>query len=92
MQFYSEEKADTDTQMQRYYINYSSHDNDSMASGISYSSPGEERQLNRLVKMKEITEKINQELQTINEEEEQLKQFSEALIKLGNEIKTTVMS
>ena len=51
-----------------------------------------QRQLSRLVKMKEITEKINQELQTINEEEEQLKQFSEALIKLGNEIKTTVMS
>ena len=51
-----------------------------------------QRQLSRLVRMKEITEKINQELQTINEEEEQLKQFSEALIKLGNEIKTTVMS
>ena len=51
-----------------------------------------QRQLSRLVMMKEITEKINQELQTINEEEEQLKQFSEALIKLGNEIKTTVMS
>ena len=50
-----------------------------------------QRQLSRLVKMKEITEKINQELQTINEEEEQLKQFSEALIKLGNEIKTTII-
>ena len=50
-----------------------------------------QRQLRRLVKMKEITEKINQELQTINEEEEQLKQFSEALIKLGNEIKTTII-
>ena len=49
-----------------------------------------QRQLNRLVKMKEITEQINQELQTNNEEEEQLKQFSEALIKLGNEIKSTV--
>ena len=50
-----------------------------------------QRQLRRLVKMKEITEKIIQELQTINEEEEQLKQFSEALIKLGNEIKTTII-
>ena len=29
-----------------------------------------QRQLSRLVKMKEITEKINQELQTIIEEEE----------------------
>ena len=47
--------------------------------------------LNRLVKMKEITEKINQELQTTNEEEEQLKQFSEALIKLGNKIRTTII-
>ena len=50
-----------------------------------------QRQLRRFVKMKEITEKIIQELQTINEEEEQLKQFSEALIKLGNEIKTTII-
>ena len=42
------------------------------------------RQMNRLVRMKEISKKI--ELQTINEEDEKLKQFSEALIKLGNEI------
>ena len=40
--------------------------------------------------MKEITEKINQELQTTIEEE-QLKQFCEALIKLGNKIKSTII-
>ena len=50
-----------------------------------------QRQLSRLVMMKEITEKINQELQTINEEEEQLKQFSKALIKLGNKIKSMII-
>ena len=47
------------------------------------------RQMNRLVRMKEIRKKI--ELQTINEEDEKLKQFSEALIKLGNEIKSTII-
>ena len=44
------------------------------------------RPMNRLVRMKEISKKIEWELQTINEEDEKLKQFSEALIKLGNEI------
>ena len=40
-------------------------------------------------KMTEITEQIHQELKAVTEEEKQLNQFSEALIKLSNEIKST---
>ena len=41
--------------------------------------------------MKEICKKIEWELQSIIEEEEQIKQFSKALIKLWNEIKSMLI-
>ena len=47
------------------------------------------RQVDKHTKMSVIKEKLDQELQTTNEEEQQLKQFSEALMKLSNEIKST---
>ena len=50
-----------------------------------------QRLIDMHAKMKQMTEKINEDLQATLEEEEQLKQFSEALIKLGNEIKTTII-
>ena len=51
-----------------------------------------QRQVDMHAKMKQMTEKINEDLQATLEEEEQLKQFSEALIKMSNEIKSTVES
>ena len=51
-----------------------------------------QRGIERHAKMKQKTEKINEDLQAILEEEEQLKQFSEALIKMSNEIKSAVES
>ena len=47
------------------------------------------RQIEKHTKMTEIKEKFDRELQKTIEEEQQLKQFSEALIKLRNEIKST---
>ena len=47
------------------------------------------RQVDKHTKMSVIKEKLDQELQTTGEEEQQLKQFSEALMKLSNEIKFT---
>ena len=41
--------------------------------------------------MKETCNMIKQELQTIIKEEEQHKQFSKALIKLGNKIKSMII-
>ena len=49
-------------------------------------------QVDMHAKMKKMTEKIYEDLQATLEEEEQLKQFSEALIKLSNEIKSAVES
>lgn len=51
-----------------------------------------QRQVDMHAKMKKMTEKIYEDLQATLEEEEQLKQFSEALIKLSNEIKSAVES
>ena len=47
------------------------------------------RQIEKHSKMIEIKERFDKELQNTIEEEQQLKQFSEALIKLSNEIKST---
>lgn len=47
------------------------------------------RQIDKHTKMSEIKEKLDQDLQNTIEEEQQLKQFSEAFIKLSNEIKST---
>ena len=47
------------------------------------------RQIEKHTKMTEIKEMFDRELQNTIEEEQQLKQFSEALIKLSNEIKST---
>ena len=51
-----------------------------------------QRKIASYAKMKQMTEKINEDLQATLEEEEQLKQFSEALIKMSNEIKSAVES
>ena len=47
------------------------------------------RQIEKHTKMKEIKDKLDRELESTIEEEQQIKQFSEALIKLSNEIKST---
>ena len=47
------------------------------------------RQIEKHTKMTEIKEMFDRELQNTIEEEQQLKQFSEALIKLSTEIKST---
>ena len=47
------------------------------------------REVDKHAKMTELTDKIKLELKTTIEEEEQLNQFSAALIKLGNEIRST---
>ena len=50
------------------------------------------RQVDMHAKMKKMTEKIYEDLQATLEEEEKLKQFSEALVKLSNDIKSAVES
>lgn len=50
------------------------------------------RQIDKHAKMTEMTDKIKEDLQATVQEEEQLKQFSEALVKMSNEIKSTVES
>ena len=48
------------------------------------------RQFDKHAKMTEMTDKIKEDLQATIQEEEQLKQFSEALVKMSNEIKSAV--
>ena len=50
------------------------------------------RQIDKHAKMTEMTDKIKEDLEATMKEEEQLKQFSEALVKMSNEIKSAVES
>ena len=50
------------------------------------------RQIDKHAKMTEMTDKIKEDLEATMKEEEQLKQFGEALVKMSNEIKSAVES